>query len=88
MRVLVVEDEAPLLDQLSGRLRDEGYAVDTASDGQAGLYIATPSTRRGAAPRTMHLAWTPISRAPLRPFLSSASDGVTAIIGACPPAPP
>ena len=40
MRILVVEDEAPLLQQLTARLRQEGYAVDAASNGEAGLYLA------------------------------------------------
>ncbi len=35
--VLVVEDEAPLLDVLSGYLRAEGYNVYTARDGQSAL---------------------------------------------------
>ena len=38
MRVLVVEDEAPLRDQLQARLREEGYAVDAAADGQEGEF--------------------------------------------------
>lgn len=38
MRVLVVEDEAPLLEQVVRRLRQEGYAVDQATDGEVGLY--------------------------------------------------
>ena len=38
MRVLVVEDERPLREQLQARLREEGYAVDTAVDGQEGLF--------------------------------------------------
>ncbi len=38
MRVLVVEDETPLRQQLQARLREEGYAVDTAADGQEGLF--------------------------------------------------
>ena len=40
MRVLVVEDEADLLSALSQALREEGYAVDTAADGQEGLFKA------------------------------------------------
>ncbi len=40
MRVLVVEDEPDLLTGLSQALRDEGYAVDTATDGQEGLFKA------------------------------------------------
>lgn len=39
MRVLVVEDELPLLDQLVSRLEGEGYAVDRAQDGEEGLYL-------------------------------------------------
>jgi two-component system response regulator PhoP len=39
MRVLVVEDEAPLLDQLVSRLEEDGYAVDKATDGEEGLYL-------------------------------------------------
>jgi two-component system alkaline phosphatase synthesis response regulator PhoP len=40
-RVLLVEDEAGLRLTLSDRLRSEGYAVETASDGEAGLAHAT-----------------------------------------------
>ena len=39
MRVLVVEDEPALRQQLVNRLRDEGYAVDAAGDGEEGLYF-------------------------------------------------
>ena len=39
MRVLVVEDEPVLREQLVGRLRGEGYAVDAAGDGKEGLYF-------------------------------------------------
>jgi two-component system response regulator PhoP len=38
MRVLVVEDEPDIREQLAARLREEGFAVDTASDGEEGLY--------------------------------------------------
>jgi two-component system response regulator PhoP len=38
MRILLVEDEAPLRETLAARLKREGYAVDTASDGEEGLY--------------------------------------------------
>lgn len=41
MRVLVVEDELPLLEQLTSRLEEEGYAVDRARDGEEGLYLGT-----------------------------------------------
>jgi two-component system OmpR family response regulator len=40
MRVLVVEDETDLLAGLAKALREEGYAVDTAEDGEDGLYKA------------------------------------------------
>ncbi len=38
MRLLVVEDEAELRQQLVERLRHEGYAVDGAADGEEGLF--------------------------------------------------
>ena len=37
MRILVVEDEPDLLRSLSNILREEGYAVDEAEDGESGL---------------------------------------------------
>ncbi|MEW6157450.1 MAG: response regulator transcription factor [Verrucomicrobiota bacterium] len=40
MRILVVEDEPDLRSALARALRDEGYAVDTAADGEEGLYKA------------------------------------------------
>lgn len=40
MRLLLVEDEPDLLDSLARALREEGYAVDTAADGEDGLYKA------------------------------------------------
>jgi two-component system OmpR family response regulator len=40
MRLLVVEDEPNLLAGLALALREEGYAVDTAADGEEGLYKA------------------------------------------------
>ena len=39
MRALVVEDEAPLREQLAERLRVEGYVVDLAADGEEGAFI-------------------------------------------------
>ena len=39
MRILVIEDEAPLRQQLRERLGAEGYAVDEASDGEEGVYM-------------------------------------------------
>ena len=40
MRILVVEDEPRLQRSLARALREEGYAVDTASAGDDGLYKA------------------------------------------------
>jgi two-component system, OmpR family, response regulator len=40
MRLLVVEDEPDLLAGLLRALRKEGYAVDSAADGEEGLYKA------------------------------------------------
>ncbi|MCZ7596526.1 MAG: response regulator transcription factor [Gammaproteobacteria bacterium] len=39
MRVLIVEDEVELNRQLTERLRAEGYAVDSATTGDDGLYF-------------------------------------------------
>jgi len=39
MRILLVEDEAPLRETLSARLKREGYAVDAVKDGEEGLYL-------------------------------------------------
>ena len=43
MRILVVEDEPDLLSSLAQCLREEGYAVDTAADGEDGLFKAESS---------------------------------------------
>ncbi|HCG69638.1 MAG TPA: DNA-binding response regulator, partial [Gammaproteobacteria bacterium] len=40
MRVLVVEDEAVLAQQLRSHLSTSGYVVDVASDGAEGQYLA------------------------------------------------
>ncbi len=40
MRLLLIEDYLPLLRSVSQGLREAGYAVDTASDGEAGLDCA------------------------------------------------
>jgi len=40
MRVLVVEDEPELLRVVTRALREQGYAVDEAADGEEGLYRA------------------------------------------------
>ena len=39
MRILLVEDEAPLRETLAARLKREGFAVDAAADGDEGLYM-------------------------------------------------
>lgn len=44
MRVLVVEDDPTLLRSLAAALRDERYAVDTAADGEEGLFKAQSGT--------------------------------------------
>ena len=43
MRLLVIEDETDLLNGLARALRREGYAVDTAEDGEEGLHKAQSS---------------------------------------------
>ena len=40
MRALVVEDDPQLREQVCKHLADEGYAVDSAADGEQGLYMA------------------------------------------------
>jgi two-component system response regulator PhoP len=39
MRVLLVEDEVPLRETLTARLKRDGFAVDTASDGEEALFL-------------------------------------------------
>jgi len=39
MRILVVEDEPNLREQLKSRLNETGYVVDVADDGEEGLYF-------------------------------------------------
>lgn len=41
MHILIVEDEQQLLDQLAAQLTEKGYAVETALDGEQGLYLGT-----------------------------------------------
>ena len=43
MRILIVEDEPDLLRGLAQALREEGYAVDLAADGEEGFYKAENS---------------------------------------------
>ena len=40
MRILIVEDEPDLLTSLAQALREEGYAVDTANNGNDGIFNA------------------------------------------------
>lgn len=40
MRILVIEDEAPLRETLARRLTDAGCSVDVAAEGEEGLYAA------------------------------------------------
>lgn len=39
MRLLIVEDETVLREQLASTLEADGYAIDQASDGREGLYL-------------------------------------------------
>ena len=41
MRVLIIEDDPDLRQQLQEYLQSEGFIVDTAADGEQGLYMAT-----------------------------------------------
>ncbi len=41
MKILIVEDEKTLAEQLRARLTREGYAVDVAHDGRDGLYFGS-----------------------------------------------
>ncbi len=41
MRLLVVEDEATLRESLTRQLKTQGFTVDSAADGEEGLYFAT-----------------------------------------------
>lgn len=43
MRVLIVEDDPSLRRQLCDRLTAEGYAIDTAADGEEAAFKAKPS---------------------------------------------
>lgn len=43
MRLLIIEDDPLLLRSLSAGLREENYAVDTATDGESGFYKASTS---------------------------------------------
>ena len=40
MRVLIVEDEDTLRDQICERFKEDGFAIDATGDGEEGLYLA------------------------------------------------
>jgi two-component system OmpR family response regulator len=44
VRVLIVEDEAKIASFLKRGLREEGYSVDVAEDGERGFFLATTET--------------------------------------------
>ena len=50
-RILFVEDEPGLVMTLTDRLRSEGYTVETATDGEAGLTRAASEFLRRDHPR-------------------------------------
>jgi two-component system response regulator PhoP len=39
VRILIVEDEPALREQLASQLQAKGYSVDTAADGETGLFL-------------------------------------------------
>lgn len=41
MRILIIEDEVELQDQIRRRLEAEGFVVDASGDGQEGLFLAS-----------------------------------------------
>lgn len=41
MRLLIIEDEQSLLDHLQTGFKKEGFAVDTSTNGEEGLYLGT-----------------------------------------------
>jgi two-component system, OmpR family, response regulator PhoP len=41
MRLLFIEDETALLEQVCTRLEEEGFTVDSSTDGEEGLYLAS-----------------------------------------------
>ena len=41
MRILVVEDEKKIANFIKRGLKEEGYAVDAAEDGEQGYFMAT-----------------------------------------------
>lgn len=47
MRILILEDDTELADQIAGMLRDENFAVDVIHDGQEGLEYGLENTYDG-----------------------------------------
>lgn len=47
MRILILEDDTELADQIAAMLRDENFAVDVVSDGQEGLEYGLENTYDG-----------------------------------------
>lgn len=43
MRLLLVEDNVPLADELSASLSRQGYAVDWLADGRDAVYQGSPN---------------------------------------------
>ena len=43
-RILIVDDEKPIREVLSAALKDDGYLVETAFDGESGLEMMTSIT--------------------------------------------
>lgn len=41
MRLLIIEDESKLLEQICARFEKEGFEVDSTTDGREGLYLAS-----------------------------------------------
>lgn len=41
MRVLIIEDEAPLREQISAQLRERGFTIDASGDGKEGHYLGS-----------------------------------------------
>ena len=47
MRILILEDDTELADQIAAMLRDENFAVDVIHDGQEGLEYGLENTYDG-----------------------------------------
>ena len=46
MRILVIEDDPNLKDQIKQSLEDSGYSVDSANDGEEGHFLGDTEPRR------------------------------------------